>query len=402
MSLVIFAACEDDDAGDPVDAAVEDGMDVPTDIPSDDGRDTTPDGAALWAECPDAPLLGVAGTSSVDSFETGFRWEDGWSIGEPMTFQVATDVRGIAITVDLPESYTGLAYIENNGAVFLDINNDDPDLEGTSPFFHTPDRSGSIAIPMDNEISVEPGCLTIIPAGLDDLSDYLADIYIATKRGTASRMDVTAVVVGDTVIEESEIEAAFTATSALYEGANAGSVRDVEIVYLEWDSPFIDSETEDIHSLRAAVVGDDPGRLNVFFIQDFLEEGTAGVAAGIPGPVWAHGLAGSGVIISVDNNLNADGATVDIDFMASVLAHEVAHQVGLFHSTEAEGLFHDEFDDTAACTTAQDADGDGYVDADECIDHGGRNFMFWTGGDFDQNEISRSQARIISLSPVMR
>lgn len=363
--------------------------------PFDDPRDPR-------RACLDAPVLGVAGASSSDTFEGVFRYEDGWSITDPMTFQIADDVIGVAITVELAGQETGLASVVNNGETLLDIGRDDPDLEGIAPFFHVPQRSGSITFPMDEELFVRTGCLTIVASGLDDLSGETAEVFISTKRGERSRLDVTAIVVGETVIEDSDIEAVFLAASALYENANAGYIGDVEIVQLDWEEPFIDSETDDIHDLRASVVGDDPGRLNVFFIQDFYEEGTAGVAAGIPGPIWVHGTSGSGVIISVDNNLAADGETVDIDFMASVLAHEFAHQFGLFHSTEAGGDSHDLFDDTAECTLERDGDGDGEVSGEECIDDGGRNFMFWTGGDYDQNEISRSQALIISSSPVMR
>ncbi|MFK7986213.1 MAG: reprolysin-like metallopeptidase [Sandaracinaceae bacterium] len=179
------------------------------------------------------------------------------------------------------------------------------------------------------------------------------------------------------------------------------AVGPVEVHALPWDSPFVASEGADINALRAAFVSEDPSRLNVFFVQDFLEEGTLGFAAGIPGPNGLQGTAASGVVISLDSHLDADGE-LDLDTMGETIAHEIGHQLGLFHTTEEDGEGHDALEGTPECGAEFDDDADGSLTAEECVGQGARNVMFWTSGDVRQTEMSADQTEVIASSVVVQ
>ena len=115
--------------------------------------------------------------------------------------------------------------------------------------------------------------------------------------------------------------------------------------------------------------------INFFFVQGFNGYSLLGKAGGIPGPPLLHGTHHSGVVVSMSDYYwygpNKAAARV-----AETMAHELGHQLGLYHTTESDGSYHDPLSDTPQCTN--DWNGDGYVDAWECEDAGGDNLMFWS------------------------
>jgi hypothetical protein len=114
--------------------------------------------------------------------------------------------------------------------------------------------------------------------------------------------------------------------------------------------------------------------IDLFFVQDIMPRSGDGEpeaeAGGIPGPLGMHGTAGSGIAIATDM---MDG---DATRLGRTLAHEIAHYLGLFHTSEADGSVFDALDDTPECRSDRDADRNGLSVAD-CAGAGADNLMFW-------------------------
>jgi hypothetical protein len=168
-----------------------------------------------------------------------------------------------------------------------------------------------------------------------------------------------------------------------------GDVRQFEVV----GAPsrrldFIDGDGElgDLWSLSAGA-----GRpaINVFFVEDI--GGALGISGGIPGPAVAHGTIGSGVAVALGFLRD------DAEALGEVIAHEVGHHLGLFHTTELFGFSLEPLTDTPICTN--DANGDGFFLPEECVDEGGANLMFWSGSG---SELSRQQRDVMLNAMVLR
>ncbi|MFK8002250.1 MAG: hypothetical protein AB8H86_21825 [Polyangiales bacterium] len=128
--------------------------------------------------------------------------------------------------------------------------------------------------------------------------------------------------------------------------------------------------------------------VNVFLVRGFDEDGgggTLGVAGGIPGPVDVHGTAHSGVVISFDTQIVGNLGR----FAGQILAHELGHYLGLFHSTERST---DNFggNDPIADTRLND----------------NRNLMFYAvqrfGGNMVNDSTTAGQRYVISRSATVR
>ena len=350
---------------------------------------------------PEAPVLGEAGATTLQTFELD--WDsDGLDAYLPAYrhFVVPDDVRSFLIAVEQGNRFTAVNQLFLNGEPLIDL----LDEVYAPPFFHEGVEVASVTLPINADTRPSGGCLTVDPIAYDTGADETGALHIVTRRDDATEVvfDLNLFVVGDTDITDEELAATIGRVEEVYLAAGAPGVGVVEVWELDWPDIYIDAEGRDIHELRATTVGDDSGRLNVFFVQDFTEVGTLGFAAGIPGPNGVPGTAASGVVISVDTHLDDDGFTLLTGLMGETLAHEIGHQIGLFHTTEAEGG-NDPIADTPDCTLDQDRDGDGELTAEECVDLDGRNFMFWTAAeDFAQPELSPAQAAVLRDSVVAR
>jgi hypothetical protein len=74
----------------------------------------------------------------------------------------------------------------------------------------------------------------------------------------------------------------------------------------------------------------------------------AGYAMGLPGPFDAD-RSNAAVLVSTDAYTDGQGF-LDVDGMASTIAHEVGHYMGLYHTSESNGAQHDPLPDTPECT----------------------------------------------------
>lgn len=118
----------------------------------------------------------------------------------------------------------------------------------------------------------------------------------------------------------------------------------------------------------------------------------AGYSMGLPGP-YAADRGTSAVMVSTE--LYADGSgSLDADGLASSLAHEIGHFMGLYHTSERNGADHDPIDDTAECDSEF-----------TCTDEFRRNIMtssFWLQGGPPsyRNRFSEAQGQVMRGHPL--
>ena len=150
------------------------------------------------------------------------------------------------------------------------------------------------------------------------------------------------------------------------------------------------------------------GAVNLFFIEDYSGNwsGILGNAAGIPGSM---GIVNSwnGVLCSL--SAHASGSTLDSQLLGETAAHEMGHQLGLFHTTESGGTVFDIISDTVECAISLDNNSNGQVSAEECEDYGANNVMFWTSWSTasrfsgkKQEALSDHQQHVLKYSPLAK
>lgn len=132
---------------------------------------------------------------------------------------------------------------------------------------------------------------------------------------------------------------------------------------------------------------DDALVLNVFLTRGFSWDGIIGLSAGLPGAAGLHGTRSSGVVMTSEY---ADGSAAGSAFTAIVLAHEMGHYLGLFHTTEFTFAHWDPLDDTPRCTTGNPS---------TCPDL--TNLMFPLAGD-DHTVITPGQTSVLLANPLTR
>ncbi|NOY92416.1 MAG: hypothetical protein GXP55_14575, partial [Deltaproteobacteria bacterium] len=150
-------------------------------------------------------------------------------------------------------------------------------------------------------------------------------------------------------------------------------------------------EREELFSLSAGIAAP---ALPVFFVRA-MDRGALGASGGIPGPQGVMATAGSGVVVA------ASVIGEERLSLGRVLAHEIGHFLGLFHTSELDGGGEESLADTPYCDASRDADSDAVLSPDECTGYGTENLMFWSarGGG---SELSADQGDILRASVLLQ
>ncbi|MEM7157127.1 MAG: hypothetical protein AAF799_30015 [Myxococcota bacterium] len=343
-------------------------------------------------------MLGRAGEVATDTAPIAWRSDGITSRGDDLLFQVPEDLTGLLVVVESSTAQTAVGWARQDHRMLIDLGADE--WGETPPFFHTYNPVGSIAFPTHESSALEPGCLEIRATADGDLGGREGTMHFVSRRSDPGETLTMALVAsGSTSLYGFGLDqVAQDITTVL---AEAGITADIQTDTLAQGAPFVSAEGEDADALRASYAPAETQRVPVFLIQAFSDEpDTLGIAAGLPGPVGVPGTVASGVLVAVDAHLDGNGA-LRPSWLAETVAHEFGHQIGLAHTSEAEGDFHDPLEDTPQCTTAMDANGDGTLDPEECPD--GTNLMFWVAAEsFPQRDLSPWQGRLLGLSAAAR
>lgn len=176
------------------------------------------------------------------------------------------------------------------------------------------------------------------------------------------------------------IQAAVAQLREIYAAAGVDvqvSLHDVQVAQLLVEHDAADAELSELF----ASGGQLPMGVNVFLIEQLYRssaagtQAIAGLAGGIPGPPLQVGGAQSGVAVSL-----ALGPA-EPDRLGIVIAHELAHFLGLFHTVEAAAPGQDALQDQL-----DDTDSDGHW------------LMHWSP-QADSTALSAEQARRLRASP---
>lgn len=140
--------------------------------------------------------------------------------------------------------------------------------------------------------------------------------------------------------------------------------------------------------------------MNVFIVGQFqLSSGRRGgspigISPGLPGAAGLHGTVSSGIVITgemLGKTFDFRGQQVNGNRMTGqVLAHEMGHFLGLFHTSEQGGRGYDPLDDTQKCTNGFPED---------CPDL--KNLMFPLAGP-DHTQISPGQSWVVKVNPLTK
>ena len=259
----------------------------------------------------------------------------------------------------------------------------------------------NVLVPQSPSFSAKAGTWTFKAYTNDQVS-------IALRTGSTPSAATTTIqpYITGTTWSAGDISAALSVMSSIY-SANGITLTINDTITISDTQYEAVSETFTNSTTSALVSQGVTEGVNLFFIKDYSDTESMGNAAGIPGSM---GIANSwnGVLISLAAHVS--GSTLKSQLLGETAAHEMGHQLGLFHTTETGGTVFDILNDTAECLNSnKDFDRNGKMSAEECEGYGGDNLMFWTAWNTSsrsagkkQETLSSHQQHVLTYSPIAK
>ena len=148
---------------------------------------------------------------------------------------------------------------------------------------------------------------------------------------------------------------------------------------------------EPLPELLALSAGAETPAINLFFVKQIAD--TLAISGSTPGPLGLQGTGASGIAFSTDSIEDAEN-------LGKIIAHEIGHHLGLFHTSEMQGWVLDPLPDTPECRGERDEDGNGILTVEECLGFGADNLMFWALG--GGSAITEDQTAVLRSAPILR
>ena len=336
-------------------------------------------------------------------------------------------VTEITQTLGADEYLTGSFVVPSDGVSFL--LSAFRDNNGVFKFYSLSDPDGtdilSSSSTLNNKVSGSLGAYgyanVLVPqspsfsakAGTWTFKAYSNDRVKLTLRSGTTPTSTTIVVqpyITGTTWSAADLSAALSVMSSIY-SAN-GITLSINSTITISDSQYAAVSGDFKNSTTSALVSQGvTDAVNLFFIEDYAGIGwlnVLGNAAGIPGSMGIAN-AWNGVLISMTTHAHATGSTLNAQLLGETAAHEMGHQLGLFHPTEQEGKKFDILSDTAECPNSRDNDSNGEMSAEECDGYGAENVMFWTtwssssrSAGKKQETLSSHQQKVLKYSPIAK
>jgi len=169
-------------------------------------------------------------------------------------------------------------------------------------------------------------------------------------------------------------------------------VLDYQITPITLPNPRFDVETEsvtsqvdDVLAQARATSAARADSVHIVVVRQIGGADPSGYAMGLPGPFDAD-RPNAAVLVSTEAYTDGSGF-LDVDGLASTIAHETGHFMGLYHTTEADGVTSDPIPDTPSCS------GTG------CTSSFSKNIMT-PGGGSSRIDVSEGQAFVLKQHPL--
>ena len=334
--------------------------------------------------------------------------------------EITQSVDGGYYTGSIAVPSDGISFIlavfrDNNGATaFYSLSDPDgtdilsssstPTLYGVASGITGAYGYANVLVPQSPSFSAKAGTWTFKAYNNDR-------VKLALRSGTlpTSATIVVQPYITGTTWAAGDLTAALSVMSSIYSGNGItlsfnSTITISDSQYAAVSGTFTDTTTSALVSQGAS------DAVNLFFIEDYAGNewsGVLGNAAGIPGSMGIAN-AWNGVLNSL--TAHASGSTLDAQLLGETAAHEMGHQLGLFHTTEQGGTSFDILSDTAECPkSSMDNDSNGQMSAEECEGYGGENVMFWTAWSSSsrsagkkQETLSSYQQQVLKYSPIAK